>query len=499
MKISCGVKKTDYGYDYIYVPNRKELYCRPFIMDREYGIREISGWLTKRDLNWTEADLIKYRKEAFYGCYLKNWFEYFGSDYSIGHLGDIRITGENNGDRAVYINHHGTDENFIWKESQITAPIEKLAENREEVTEWDGESYVLTEGNSGEICFRNDRSNPYYDEKYINLYLNGTGTRNYDILYADEKYLCIWKENGEGKQETILLDLYQTNFCGEPLSVGESREYAFNLPIGELAGEIAEGRCRADAETYWFAQNSSEAYAGLLKDYFNGREYMYKTYLTESGIGFLIPVAVWGDERYMRLEVEYNWKAELPCRQPGYAPEELGKIHTQNDRVLSGLSDGEDGVEAVVSICMQTGNMMQVKCTTKNSSGGINYRYILYQTDTQEEMRLEDIVEMDGKFVRWLMVGKKVEGDLTKASYSVAEGWKQTVDMLRNCPQGKLEDALEECEFYLEPGLLHIKLPYWDYKFLKSGWMENGEGEIWKSWLTIRTEDIEEFLKVEKW
>lgn len=26
-----------------------------------------------------------------------------------------------------------------------------------------------------------------------------------------------------------------------------------------------------------------------------------------------------------------------------------------------------------------------------------------------------------------------------------------------------------------------------------------GEGEVWKSWLSIRTEDIEEFIKAEKW
>lgn len=44
-----------------------------------------------------------------------------------------------------------------------------------------------------------------------------------------------------------------------------------------------------------------------------------------------------------------------------------------------------------------------------------------------------------------------------------------------------------------------IKLPYWNDGNGDTGWVSNGANGVWKSWQTIRTEDIKEFLKVEKW
>lgn len=498
MNISCGMSGNEYGYCYLYALERNELYSRPFILE-DAGTVGISGWLSRIDLNCTEADMVKFRKEAFYGCYLKNWFKYSNSSYSIRNLGDIRITGEANGDKALYVKCQSTDKDTGWAEHPPKAPASKLEKNRKPVTELDEGDYKIAAESNGEIRFLNSRNNPYYDETYINLYLNATGIRSYEILFADEKYLCIWKENTEGKQEIVLLDLYQTNCRGEPLSVGEDWEYGFILPVGELMEEIAEGGYRADSDTCYFARENPEEYAAVLREFFTNRKYMYKTYLTESGVGFLVPMEVQGKESYMRLEVEYNWRTVPAYRDSGYLPEELGEICAQNDRILAELCGPEEYMETALSVCMQEKNMMQVKCSVKKNFHENCCRYVLYDVTEQKELKLDDILTVDETFIRWLKTGKKVEGDLTKASYSMWEGREQTLDMLEHCPSKKLEEALTDCEFYLEPGLLHVKLPYWERKFFKSGWTLNGEGEIWKGWLTIRTEDIREFIKVEKW
>ena len=70
--------------------------------------------------------------------------------------------------------------------------------------------------------------------------------------------------------------------------------------------------------------------------------------------------------------------------------------------------------------------------------------------------------------------------------------------MLQNFPEEQMRAVLENCEFYIEPGYLHIRLPYWDYERKEPGFVMNGE-DLWRGWLTMKTDDIEGFLKVEKW
>ena len=59
-------------------------------------------------------------------------------------------------------------------------------------------------------------------------------------------------------------------------------------------------------------------------------------------------------------------------------------------------------------------------------------------------------------------------------------------------------DGIEHCEFYIEPGYLHVRLPYWDYELKEPGFVRNGD-DLWRGWLTMKIGDVERFLKVEKW
>lgn len=111
---------------------------------------------------------------------------------------------------------------------------------------------------------------------------------------------------------------------------------------------------------------------------------------------------------------------------------------------------------------------------------------------------LTDLVRMDDGFITWIKDSGQALGNLQKISANREEGYKNTQLMLQNCPEESVKAALEQCEFYIEPGYLHVRFPYWDYKSENPGWVKNGN-ELWKGWLTMETGDIEEFLKVEKW
>lgn len=125
-------------------------------------------------------------------------------------------------------------------------------------------------------------------------------------------------------------------------------------------------------------------------------------------------------------------------------------------------------------------------------------RFIVQEKESGKICSLSDIVNINDEFITWMKESGKAEGNLPKASKSREDGMKATQQMLADCPAERMEEELMKCEFYIEPGYLHIRFPYWSQSGESPGWQTNGNS-LWKNWLTIKTEDIEAFLKVEKW
>ena len=115
-----------------------------------------------------------------------------------------------------------------------------------------------------------------------------------------------------------------------------------------------------------------------------------------------------------------------------------------------------------------------------------------------KDCALSDLIEIDDDFIEWVKNSGQAQGNLHKTSTDRETGCIKTQQMLQNFPEEQMQAVLENCEFYIEPGYLHIRLPYWDYELKEPGFVMNGE-DLWRGWLTMKTDDIEGFLKVEKW
>ena len=114
------------------------------------------------------------------------------------------------------------------------------------------------------------------------------------------------------------------------------------------------------------------------------------------------------------------------------------------------------------------------------------------------DCELSDLIEINDDFIEWLKYSGQAEGNLLRISPDRETGCRKTQQMLQNFPEEQMQTVLEHCEFYIEPGYLHVRFPYWDYELKEPGFVRNGD-DLWRGWLTIRTDDIERFLKVEKW
>lgn len=98
-------------------------------------------------------------------------------------------------------------------------------------------------------------------------------------------------------------------------------------------------------------------------------------------------------------------------------------------------------------------------------------------------------------FVEWLISSGNAQGNLTKLSYSREEGERKTQEMLEACPLGKLKASIKEADFYFEGEYLHIRLPYYDYEADNPDWLENGRGELWQGWLSVKIEEFRKFVE----
>ena len=516
----------DGKYSYDYWETDKKLWIKyPFLWDETEANKD----RYMRNYNLTDSDIRRMEEKILYKIILKNWFDHTNSTYSIINLGDIEISEVNGYNKAIRpvgerINKEkqADKEKNIKKENKIEMASDRTKNFNEYPKSCNKDVYKIKKSNQG-IAFFSKEGISYYNDEYTEAYLNDIGGKNrykekweeqyfdfsdYSILYADDRYLCIWRKNSNGMEEIVLLDLYQTNFQNGSLSVGEGWEYGFRLPMEELKEQIWKGAYSLSEEGYQLIQSNPEEYEKILHNYFNCRQYLYRTYITDKTVGFLIPVNM-TERGYIHLEVNYDWKDKLSFYDAGYCPEELDRVYDQNQRWLEEQSKiikkksektlFEEKIETIIAVCLQNRDLLQTECICIEDIKVQSYKYNLYDAATQEELHLEDIIDLGSEFCQWIKYSGKTEGNLTKGAYSVEEGCEETQQMLRDCPEEKLEEALNGCEFYLEPGLLHLKLPYWNVKAKEPGWVRNGGDKLWKNWLTIRTDDIEAFLKAEKW
>ncbi len=115
-----------------------------------------------------------------------------------------------------------------------------------------------------------------------------------------------------------------------------------------------------------------------------------------------------------------------------------------------------------------------------------------------KDCELSDLIEINDDFIEWMKSSGQAEGNLLRISPDWKTGCRKTKKMLKNFPEEQMKTVLENCEFYIEPGYLHIRFPYWDYEAEEPAFVKNGN-DLWRGWLTVKTDDIERFLKVEKW
>lgn len=81
-----------------------------------------------------------------------------------------------------------------------------------------------------------------------------------------------------------------------------------------------------------------------------------------------------------------------------------------------------------------------------------------------KDCALSDLIEIDDDLIEWMKYSGLAVGNLQRISPDRETGCGETQRMLQNFPEEKMQAILEYCEFYVEPGYLHIRFPYWDYE-----------------------------------
>lgn len=131
-------------------------------------------------------------------------------------------------------------------------------------------------------------------------------------------------------------------------------------------------------------------------------------------------------------------------------------------------------------------------------------RYHVYDLETGESLKLEDIILLDENFIGWLKEEKKVEA--RTRWYEGMWGFDEMVvsmkEDLEDYPEELLYSVLEDAEFWMKEGSLYIRIPSYDQQYRVIQYSISGTGApsyIDYNEVRIAVEDIEEFLKVEPW
>ena len=118
------------------------------------------------------------------------------------------------------------------------------------------------------------------------------------------------------------------------------------------------------------------------------------------------------------------------------------------------------------------------------------------EEDEREYIPLGDLFSgrSGNEFANWMTTSGKVEGNLTKLSYTREEGEAKTREIIEKYAGGEFFVFFETADYYIAGDELNIRTAYYDYEADNPGWMENGKGEIWQGWITVKIDDIREFL-----
>ncbi len=123
------------------------------------------------------------------------------------------------------------------------------------------------------------------------------------------------------------------------------------------------------------------------------------------------------------------------------------------------------------------------------------YKWDGVDGDMKKYISLGDIFFLNkGKFADWLRAGGKVKGNLTKLSYTREEGEEKTREMIEKYIEGEFFIFFETADYYIAGDELNIRAAYYDCEAKNPDWVENGKGELWQGWITVKIDDVREFL-----
>lgn len=382
----------------------------------------------------------------------------------------------------------------------------------------------------------------------------GDSYGGYQIFYGDENILsvCFWYDTEKGRIfEPMVIDFqclnYQAydesnshlqsvqddNACPAAPIPGNGVRISFDV----LLRELERGNYELDQDAYALGQSEflvqsigehlgkiqdrglQDTYFGYMRPYKIGTRGMY---LKEGRVGFFIFLPErWeelGEETYsyewapydFRVEIEYDWKAELPQNQVSYEvyrveegdgaygyPQVRGLGETQaqaavNQAILDDFGKNlsyldldktnrimrdfghEDYWRKLPEIgpprvTWQSGRYLCIRQEPLlDETEVLRFaeewkRYHVYDLEAGRSLGLGDILNLTPEFAKWLKEERKLEG---WTEYHEGDSPGELGELLwghlERYTQGQLLSALEDAEFWMKEGALYFRLPLLD-------------------------------------
>ena len=347
--------------------------------------------------------------------------------------------------------------------------------------------------------------------------------------YLDETAYALWKESPEGFIESVRRQFREIKeggfgeaYCARYWKNQSSRAYRMYLrkgrvgfyihPLdywdkydsGELTAEEEPGDFRIEVAYDWQASAPvyhmsyevyGQPYEGeLYGDSFGDREFPTFYYPQVRGLDEEIQTTL-----NRNMEKDFMDNLELMTLEKwnekweDYGQEWLGMPPVNNPMVT---------YHTERYLCIRQDIVTSEEDALRGAEGW--KRYHVYDLETGEDLKLGDIIDLDGRFIAWLKEEKKVEAR--------TEWWEGMADFnvmveymkedLEDYPEELLLSILEDAEFWMKDGNLYVRLPHYDSEYGVIKYVGGGTGfpyYIDYAETRIAVEDIKDFLKVEPW
>ena len=368
-----------------------------------------------------------------------------------------------------------------------------------------------------------------------------------EILYADDFYMfflqtgVIREKDRETKEvfderpykDVLAVNMERLDRSGLFYLENQIEEY---IDMDGIYRKIMTGNCFIDSNAFKAYEESPAGFTELLAKDEDGKWHSDSLYVRDGRVGFLIPTGM-VEEGYVAVEVAYDWKSDLPQYKRGfklYAEKYRGKgledMEFYYPKMEGGYSEGINKVlkKAFAQNILEHLDELQrlgiemrspvvvyendrFICFKRNFSTTIDwmnqnyepFRYFLtFDIQNSTWVKLDDLISVDDDFFEWLTEGNfKIDAYSTMGEEEDRKWLLEVMDeeypdeRLRY-PKERLLYALRESEFMLSRNRIEINVPFWQE------WSHSYKDNMFNSpvfTLYIDLDDIEEFLKVEKW